>query len=161
MARGSDHETRLRRVEPLISVALAYVGRKLGLEWSPSRGGRSSRSRRSSTPSGGCRTTTSSGSNPFQNLRAYVLGVQDRNYTVVGRAPVLTVQRDDLQPPERGWQWCLLKLPLPLPFVSYSGPRSVFYVGWQPTGFFGFKATGWALYVALAAILAGVGAVLI
>jgi hypothetical protein len=99
--------------------------------------------------------------NPFQNLRAYVLGVQDRNYTVVGRTPVLTVQRDDLQPPERGCQWCLLKLPLPLPFVSYSGPRGVFYAGWQPTGFFGFKATGWALYVVVVLILAAVGAALI
>lgn len=34
---------------------------------------------------------------------AAAAGVQDRNYTVVGRTPVLTVQRDDLQPPERGW----------------------------------------------------------
>jgi hypothetical protein len=33
-----------------------------------------------------------------------VFGVQDRNYTVIGRHPVLTVQRDDLQPPERGFQ---------------------------------------------------------
>jgi hypothetical protein len=31
--------------------------------------------------------------NPFQHLRCYVLGVQDRNYTVTGRAPVLTTQR--------------------------------------------------------------------
>jgi hypothetical protein len=99
--------------------------------------------------------------NPFQNLRAYVIGVQDRNYTVVGRAPVLTVQRDDLQPPERGWQWCLLRLLLPLPFVSYSGSRGVFYAGWQPTGLFGFKATGWALYILVTLILAAVGAVLI
>jgi hypothetical protein len=31
LARGSDDEARLRKVEPLISVAMAYVGRKLGL----------------------------------------------------------------------------------------------------------------------------------
>jgi hypothetical protein len=33
--------------------------------------------------------------NPLQNFRCYVLGVADRNYTVAGRTPVMTVQRDD------------------------------------------------------------------
>lgn len=76
--------------------------------------------------------------NPLQNFRAYVVGVSDRNYTVVGRAPVMTVQRDDLG--ETGWQWCLIRLPNAwLPFVSYAGKRIVFYAGWQPNGFFGFK----------------------
>lgn len=80
--------------------------------------------------------------NPLQNLRCYVLGVQDRNYTVTGKTPVLTVQRDDLQPPETGWQWCVLSggdLWLPRAFVSYSGKRVLWYLGWQPTGFFGAK----------------------
>jgi len=80
--------------------------------------------------------------NPLQNFRSYVLGVQDRNYTVTGRAPVLTVQRDDLVPPGRGWQWAALhggNLPLPLPFISYSGRRVTWYAGWQPTGFVGVK----------------------
>jgi hypothetical protein len=100
--------------------------------------------------------------NPFQNLRAYVLGVQDRNYTVIGRYPVLTVQRDDLEPPKRGWQWCVIKLGvLRLPFVSYSGRRSVLQLGWQPSGFFGAKATGWALYVVIVLALAAVWAVVI
>jgi hypothetical protein len=100
--------------------------------------------------------------NPFQNLRAYVLGVQDRNYTVIGRHPVLTVQRDDLHPPNRGWQWCVIKLGvLRLPFVSYSGRRSVLQLGWQPSGFFGAKATGLALYVVIVLALAAVWAVVI
>jgi hypothetical protein len=80
--------------------------------------------------------------NPLQNFRCYVLGVQDRNYTVTGRAPVPTVQRDDLVPPERGWQWCVLNggtLRLPLPFVSYCGRHVTWYRGWQPTGFAGAK----------------------
>jgi hypothetical protein len=78
--------------------------------------------------------------NPLQNFRAYVVGVQDRNYTVYGKAPVLTVQRNDLQPPETGWQWCYIALtPFYLPFISYSGKRIVWYAGWQPNGFFGFK----------------------
>jgi hypothetical protein len=77
--------------------------------------------------------------NPLQNFRAYVIGVQDRNYTVIGKTPVLTVQRNDLQPPQIGLQWCILKLLIPLPFVSYSGSRITWYCGWQPTGFFGVK----------------------
>jgi hypothetical protein len=75
--------------------------------------------------------------NPAQNFRAYVVGVQDRNYTVVGKQPVLTVQRDDIG--QLGWQWCLIMLLLPRPFVSYSGTKIVTYLGWQPTGFFGAK----------------------
>jgi hypothetical protein len=80
--------------------------------------------------------------NPLQNLRSFVLGVQDRNYRVVGRAPVLTVQRDDLVPPELGWQWCICyggDLWLPRPFVSYCGKHVIWYFGTQPTGFFGAK----------------------
>src|SRR5262249_41750837 len=46
--------------------------------------------------------------NPLQNFRCFVIGVQDCNYTVIGRAPVMTVQRDDLGPPERGFQWCVI-----------------------------------------------------
>jgi hypothetical protein len=81
--------------------------------------------------------------NPLQNFRAYVVGVQDRNFTVTGKAPVMTVQRNDLDPPERGFQWSVIKLGwLPLPFVSYSGAKNTWYVGWQPTGFFGAKANG-------------------
>ncbi len=79
--------------------------------------------------------------NPLQNFRCYVVGVQDRNYSVIGRAPVLTVQRDDLVPPETGFQWALLyagDLWVPRPFISYSG-RVVFQLGWQPSGFFGLK----------------------
>jgi len=84
------------------------------------------------------------------------------SYTVIGRYPVLTVQRDDLQPPKCGWQWCVIKLGiLRLPFVSYSGRRSVLQLGWQPSGFFGAKATGWPLYVLITLALAAVWAVII
>ena len=78
--------------------------------------------------------------NPAQNLRAVVIGVGDRNYTVWGKAPALTVQRDDLDPPELGYQWSVIKLGwIWLPFISYSGQRIVCYAGWQPNGFFGAK----------------------
>lgn len=77
--------------------------------------------------------------NPLRNFLCYVAGVQDRNYTVTGKAPVLTVQRNDLMPPETGFQWSVIWLPIPAPFVSYSGKRIVWYLGWQPTGGFGVK----------------------
>ena len=70
--------------------------------------------------------------NPLQNFRCFVIGVQDRNYTVTGRAPVMTVQRDDLGPPERGFQWCVIHTLIPLGFLSYSGKHVVWYIGWQP-----------------------------
>ena len=44
----------------------------------------------------------------------------------------------------------------------YSGRRSVLQLGWQPSGFFGAKATGWwALYVVIVLALAVVWAVVI
>lgn len=79
--------------------------------------------------------------NPLQNFRAYVAGVQDKNYSVTGKVPVMTVQRNDLTPPEAGWQWCVLHggdLWIPRWFVSYSGWCTA-YIGWQPSGFFGAK----------------------
>jgi hypothetical protein len=80
--------------------------------------------------------------NPLQNFRAFVAGVADKNYTVRGRPPVMTIQRNDLFPPETGWQWCVLAggdLWFPRFFVSYSGKRVVWYFGHQPTGFWGAK----------------------
>jgi hypothetical protein len=80
--------------------------------------------------------------NPLQNFRAFVAGVADKNYTVRGRPPVMTVQRNDLFAPETGWQWCVLAggdLWFPRFFVSYSGKRVVWYFGHQPTGFWGAK----------------------
>ena len=80
--------------------------------------------------------------NPLQNLRAFVLGVSDKNYSVIGRAPMMCVQRNDLLPPETGFQWCMLHagdLRLPRVFVSYSGERVIWYFGYQPSGFFGCK----------------------
>jgi hypothetical protein len=69
----------------------------------------------------------------------FIGGVQDCNYTVTGKAPIQTVQRNDLSPPQTGFQWCILHTPIPRPFVSYSGKHVVWYVGWQYNGFFGAK----------------------
>jgi hypothetical protein len=80
--------------------------------------------------------------NPLQNFRAYVAGVSDKNYWVRGREPVMAVQRNDLVPPESGYQWCVLyggELWVPRLFLSYSGKSVVWYVGHQPSGFWGVK----------------------
>lgn len=85
--------------------------------------------------------------NPAQNLRAVILGVQDKNYNVRGKAPVRTIQRNDLHDPvtgaeEHGWQWAILSggdLWVPRLWISYSGTRVVWYLGWNCNGFFGAK----------------------
>lgn len=80
--------------------------------------------------------------NPLQNFRAYVLGVQDQNYTVhvlAGNPDPNVVQRNDVN--EFGWQVSVLKFNngVHLPWVSYSGNKVVLAAGWQPSGFFGLK----------------------
>lgn len=77
--------------------------------------------------------------NPAQNLSAFVLGVQDKNYKVVGKYPVLTIQRDDLRPQEYGYHYTVIEKLLGLPFVSYCDQKKVWYIGWQPNGFFRMK----------------------
>jgi len=37
--------------------------------------------------------------------RGVFIGVRDRNYKVTGKAPAMTIQRDDLTPAEYGLQW--------------------------------------------------------
>ena len=70
--------------------------------------------------------------NPLQNFRCHVIGVQDRNYKVTGKAPAMTIQRDDLTPAEYGLQWAVLRIDgwLWLPFVSFAGKRLVLQLGW-------------------------------
>lgn len=88
--------------------------------------------------------------NPLQNFGRWVVGVCDRNYTVVGTAPVrLTAWNDIVGWDEpgfkhrgllRGWKWSSIRLGwLRLPFVSYTGKYVMWYFGWQYWGFFGAK----------------------
>jgi hypothetical protein len=73
----------------------------------------------------------------MMNFRNYVIGVGDRNYKVLGKRPAMTIQRDDLCPPELGWQWSIIRLNcgVVLPFCSYCGNRLVIQCGWQPFGY--------------------------
>lgn len=78
--------------------------------------------------------------NPLQNFGKYVVGVYDRNYTVVGTAPVTVTAWNDLPGNITGWKWSVIKIGwLRLPFVSYVGTHVMWYVGFQWWGFLGAK----------------------
>jgi len=84
--------------------------------------------------------------NPLQNARMFVWGCADKNYTVEvieGHMNPMVVQRDDLVPPEQGYQRLRLYAfedgSPERRFVSYCSKHLVYYKGTQPTGFFGVK----------------------
>lgn len=86
--------------------------------------------------------------NPLMNFVGFVIGVEDRNYSVTGSAPVLRTTGRDCTPQQLGWRWAILRVGLlvRLPYVSYWGAlpwtsRNVeFYLGWRPhSGGFGLK----------------------
>ncbi len=79
--------------------------------------------------------------NPLMNFGRYVIGVYDCPHWVSGPTPVMENLWSDLHPPQFGWKWSVIWLagiPL-LPYVSYAGKYITFYLGWQPSGFFGLK----------------------
>lgn len=74
--------------------------------------------------------------NPFHNLTFYVIGIADEEFTRVGPHP------DAVFHPDGGWTWAVSRASvLPLPFVSYRGKRTQFYLGWRERGNFGIKLT--------------------
>lgn len=80
--------------------------------------------------------------NPMANFVGYVIGVEDRNYTVTGEAPALATTGRDCSPVQEGWRMSTINLGwLKLPFVSYYRVGVVeFYLGWRPaSGGFGLK----------------------
>jgi hypothetical protein len=78
--------------------------------------------------------------NPFSNFGSYVIGVSDRNFTVIGMPPVLTTAWNDLPGGRTGWKYSIIHLGyLRLPFVSYVGKHVMWYAGWEAGGYFGFK----------------------
>lgn len=72
--------------------------------------------------------------NPLHNFTFYVIGVSDKATTRTGRFP------SHVFAPEGGWNWAITKHRwLPLPFFSFDGKRSRFYLGWRESGNFGGK----------------------
>lgn len=52
--------------------------------------------------------------NPLMNFVGFVVGVEDKNYSVTGSAPVLRTTGRDCEPPQTGWRWAILILPFSL-----------------------------------------------
>jgi hypothetical protein len=79
--------------------------------------------------------------NPLMNFVGYIIGVEDRNYTVTGDAPALATTGKDCTPVQEGWRTAWINLTIPLPFVSYYKKGVIeFYLGWRPaSGGFGLK----------------------
>lgn len=80
--------------------------------------------------------------NPLQNFGKYVVGVYDRNYTVTGDAPVAATTWLDVPGSTRtGFKRSTIWLGgwFPLPFVSYTGKRVLWYAGFQWWGMGGVK----------------------
>ena len=78
--------------------------------------------------------------NPFHNFGKYVLGVCDRNYTVVGSSPVYATTWSDIDANMTGWKVSTINVSgFRLPFIAYEDEHVIWYAGWQWSGFFGFK----------------------
>jgi hypothetical protein len=78
--------------------------------------------------------------NPLMNFVGYVIGVNDRNYAVVGSPQVQCVTGRDTTPPTMGWRWSYIKLPEGrLPYCNYYNGKVEFYLGWRPQGGLGLK----------------------
>lgn len=75
------------------------------------------------------------------NFVGFVIGVEDRNYSVTGSAPVLRTTGRDCDPVQMGFRWAVLSVGWArLPFVSYYNGKVEFYLGWRPaSGGFGAK----------------------
>lgn len=72
--------------------------------------------------------------NPMHNFTHYVIGVTDKDTTRTGKHP------SEVFAPGGGWNWAYTKHRwLRLPFISYAGKRSRFYLGWRESGNFGGK----------------------
>jgi hypothetical protein len=66
--------------------------------------------------------------------------VHDRNYTVVGVAPVYVTNWSDIDRDKTGWKSSTIHIEgLRLPFIAYENKYLLWYAGWQWSGFFGFK----------------------
>lgn len=68
-----------------------------------------------------------------QNFGRYVVGVCDRDYDVYGQTPVDVTDMRDLD--LTGWKTSTIHIGvLRLPYVSYTGTRVQWHVGWEPRG---------------------------
>jgi hypothetical protein len=77
--------------------------------------------------------------NPLHNFAHYVLGVKDRNFTVIGTGPTT----DKLDIGELGWCWNVIQrgpeIFIPRPYVSHTGHILSWHIGWMWDGAFGCR----------------------
>lgn len=50
--------------------------------------------------------------NPLMNFVGFVLGVEDKNFSVTGSSPVLRTTGRDCEPQQLGWRWALITTPI-------------------------------------------------
>lgn len=58
--------------------------------------------------------------NPLMNFVGYVIGVEDKNYSVTGSSPVLKTTGRDCVPPQLGWRWAVIRAPLSMSWLGLS-----------------------------------------
>jgi hypothetical protein len=89
-------------------------------------------------PGGHCRKFTWHLRNPCHNFSCYVVGIQDKRFTRVGRFP------GKVSKPDGGWNWAVCRYRwLRLPFIDYARGRFEFYCGWRTGGDLGMKLNLW------------------
>src|SRR5215813_11658107 len=79
--------------------------------------------------------------NPCGNFVGFIIGLEDKNYTVTGSDDVLKNTGRDCVPPVMGWRWAVLRYGWGIyPFVNYYSGKVEAYLGWRPSsGGFGAK----------------------
>lgn len=76
--------------------------------------------------------------NHCANFVGFVIGVNDRNYSISGTVPVRDGSLADTG--AFGWKWSVIRFGwVRLPFISYAGTHVVWYLGWRFSGGFGIK----------------------
>lgn len=76
--------------------------------------------------------------NPIGNFMGFIIGFEGRGYSVTGPAPVMLTTYYDATPPGYGFKWSIINGWAP--FISYSGTKVLWYLGWRPySGGFGAK----------------------
>lgn len=77
--------------------------------------------------------------NPLGNFMGFVIGFEGSGFSVKGpKGDVMLTTLYDANPRRYGWNWAIINGWAP--YVSYSGKRVLWYLGWRPySGGFGAK----------------------
>lgn len=70
--------------------------------------------------------------NPLMNFVGFIMGVEDRNYTVTGPAPVLLTTLRDATPPQTGWKWSVIFAPVSVGALVVAALATALAFVWWP-----------------------------